>query len=216
MNQRYTNVIKTGYWSDRKPTTQGNLFVHIPKCGGITIHNFFNKNLAKYHYFSHSQMQNIPTNILKTSFKFTFVRNPWARIASLYHFWKQQDETSPYYHWDKIVVDWIHNKNIRFPDFVESIVKKHPAVNRYPHCKPYIGYMFHNPEKQLDYIGKLETIQQDFENICEKVDVNPIKLETLNKSSHGIYMNYYDDKTRKLVANLYKTDIEYFGYKFGN
>ena len=35
-----------------------------------------------------------------------------------------------------------------------------------------------------------------------------------NPSSHGHYSTYYDDETRKIVAEYMAADLRYFGYSF--
>ena len=178
------------------------IFIHIPKCGGVTIENTFNWRGRRHHTMEYYEKRN-PNIDLNDYYKFTFVRNPWSRMVSWYHYhqnveiykditFKNWCKTGLMTHWTKIV-DGICWKG------------KDPL-----NCQEWI-----TNKKKYDFIGKTENLQEGFNTVCDKIGIPRQELPHANKSNHGHYTEYYDDETRNIVSKKYAKDIEYFGYKFG-
>lgn len=139
-------------------------------------------------------------------YKFTFVRNPWDKLVSWYFYHKSQKIYKP-----KTVEgfqSWVRNN---CPHHWVSIDNTKWKGNNPLACSEWLTNS-HNIH--MDFIGRMENIDNDFKAICEAAGVVDVKLPHVNKSSHEHYAEYYDDETRQLVAEAYSEDINRFGYTF--
>ena len=71
----------------------------------------------------------------------------------------------------------------------------------------------------VDYIGRFESINEDLEFIQNKLNIqnSTNKLPSLNVSTNREfrdYRKYYNDKTKMLVGEYFRKDIETFEYAF--
>lgn len=179
------------------------LFIHCEKCGGETIEHVifgkadvgFNKKRPwegspQKHWNYKQYLTSIGAEKCSKYFKFSFVRNPWSRVISRISYRNK-----------------VLNRNLKISK--DIIIKEH-FMNT-----PYINMLFHNNTNCMDFIGKFEKFQSDFNQLCQKIGIPRQELPHKNKTKHKHYTEYYDDETREIVAEKYAKDIEYFGYEFG-
>jgi len=168
------------------------IFVHVIKTGGVSIALALNMNEKQCHKSASQIRKKVGEDVWNDYFKFTFVRNPFEKIVSQYHFnrhkWGFKDFTFKEY-----VKKWS----------IGAKISKYPQLN-----------LFYIDEK-LDFIGRFENLQQDFNIICDKIGILQQELPHENATKHKHYTEYYDDETRAIIAEKYAKDIEYFGYEFG-
>lgn len=136
-------------------------------------------------------------------FKFTIVRNPYDRIISSYQYLKQMG-----------LVDW----EIVFEDFVNNLYELDLMFPRYDqrvaaHCSFQFPKAYYNGRIFVDFVAKLENLDEDWDQIAPHIGVE--KLPHANKSTRNKdYRVYYNDRTRSIVSEVYKEDIERFEYSF--
>ena len=190
------------------------IFIHIPRCGGTSIEiamygkNWFYVESSTKHLIA-STAKNIYKPYWNDYFKFSFVRNPWDRMVSLA---KYPTAYKLNLNKGKLVGFEEHFKE--FPEI--EVDKRSKSLNDtfYP-IKNSVYLNILNVE--LDFIGRFENLNEDFEFIYKSIgDIPPLLTNDLmHRSYHKHYTEYYDDETREIVAQKYARDIEYFGYKFG-
>jgi len=135
-------------------------------------------------------------------FKFTFVRNPWDRLLSCY---KNKVEPRRYCGFRQC---W----GMSFTQFVEYLAEKELTKLDH-HVHPQVRSLPSGVE--LDFIGRLENFDHDIYLLRERLGVNSSRaVPRRNATRHAHYRAYYTDRTKKIVAKLYKEDIERFGYEF--
>ena len=142
-------------------------------------------------------------------FKFSFVRNPWDRMVSM-------GKCPAFY--------GVHlSKNPPSINF-NGYLKKFPKIevdprsqSRHDNFSPEPNSVYLNIlNEELDYIGKFENLQEDYNIICDAINKPRATLanDPPHQSRHKHYAFYYDDETREIIAEKYAKDIEYFGYEF--
>lgn len=138
----------------------------------------------------------ISPKIFTTFFKFAFVRNPWDWQVSLYHYILNDPNN---------VGHEVTKQMGSFRNFIFSRAE----LNR-----TQSGFLMDNNGNLLvDFVGRVETIQEDFAKICKKIGFHA-KLPLTNVSKHTHYRDYYDAETRDLTAKIYQEDIARFQYNF--
>jgi len=132
-------------------------------------------------------------------FKFTIVRNPWARAYSWYknvlrdkHHMKELNISNP----------------ISLREFLDSYIGKGMLGQQTEWLKNFCGAV------DMDHIGKFENLQHDFEMACELMRIEPIKLPHKIKGPNKSYLEEFDTISQRLVARYYREEIEYFGYSY--
>ena len=161
-------------------------------CTGTKVHNHANFSWYK---------EVLTKEQLNEYFKFTFVRNPWDLRVSQYEYNKK-------YEWGRLK----RLANKPFKEWVRHYsIKKRPEQTR--SGLPQIAVI--ESVDNLDFIGRFENLQEDFDIICDKIGIPKQQLPHVNKTKREHYTEYYDDETKQIVAEKYAKDIEYFGYEFG-
>jgi hypothetical protein len=65
-----------------------------------------------------------------------------------------------------------------------------------------------------DDIGRFETFTQDAVRLFGKMGISCRRLPVINSSLHRHYSLYYSDFGRELVEQVFREDVEQFGYRF--
>ena len=145
-----------------------------------------------WHLSATTIKKRVGEDVWNNYFKFSFVRNPFDKIVSQYHYNRGK----------------FGFKDYSFKEYVRSW-SKGAKISTYPQ------YILHYINEPLDFIGRFENLQEDFNIICDKIGIPRQQLPHKNKTKHKHYTEYYDEETKQIVAEKYAKDIERFGYKFG-
>ena len=176
------------------------IFVHVPKTGGNSV----NKALEEFNSSRHGRpygvgmhryLSTVDKKTRWDKFAFGFVRNPWDRICSMYHFRVQK-------------------KNASQPPEKELLIQRgfEKSVLMWevgPDQQEQMNYL-----EGCDFIGRFETLQYDLNHICDVIGIERRRLEHLNSSEHKDYRTYYTPEMVEVVEKNNIRTIERFGYTF--
>lgn len=210
------------------------IFVHVPKCGGTSIESLFDSNAQENDvagsykgksWHKHMTLLDYENEFpdLSDYFKFSFVRNPWSMTLSMYKYMWESDYKFPtkwrsnrtkYKYFYVSFLDWIKS-----PSFSSGTIRSLDIISQYDNSMSIqqpdtLSKWTSATTWSLDFIGKFENLQPDFNTICDKIGIKNQQLPHINKTNHKHYSEYYDDETREIVARKYALDIDRFGYKF--
>jgi hypothetical protein len=223
------------------------IFVHIPKTAGRSVEMFFmnkldldrdndedrapllindntdpakgTEKLSHLSALEYVQCGHITRQEFSGFYKFSFVRNPWARLVSEYRY-----------------RNFLSHKS--FKDFVMNKLPAPGRDDKYRHIMPQTDMLYDKAGNLLvDFVGRFEHLQQDFDQVSKHLGFENSDLPHVNSSDKksrelrrkvrnflrrngegGLrnYVDFYDDETHETVSKLYRTDIENFGYKFAD
>jgi hypothetical protein len=213
--KRLRDVPKRVRKGDRASTVlipHKGLFVHIPKCAGVAVSQGLFLERTSQHATILDYMLAYNKEEFDSLFKFTFVRNPWDRLVSAYVFLKQGGINQFDQFWSEKHLSPFDD----FDDFVRSWIKKR-NVEKSLHFKPQVRFLCQPRSLRtlVDFVGYFENLSSDFAAIAERLGISA-SLEKVNITSNkeDDYKSYYTDTTRNIVSEVYRDDIQVFGYDF--
>ncbi len=194
------------------------IFIHIPKTGGTSLaepryrdgRGALSACLGDEDYV---QAGHIRAAGLKQRlgdqwplyFKFAFVRNPWDRMVSLYHYFLQDEE--------KMSSD-LGKRIAACADFRDFCLRL-DELSLDAHFDEQVSYLIdYDSTPIVDFVGRFESLNEDYARVCRHLSLPVSELPHYRKSDHQHYRKYYDERTREIIAQRYAHDIGAFKYAF--
>lgn len=206
------------------------IFVHIPKCGGVSVERSIHKALGGNDTIIYSKLIRVlPRRHVKNCrgltlhstmkdfrryyenrfpefYKFSIVRNPWRRMVSHYEYLMNPM-------WNKRISE---KDKMNFPTFIQ-VWKTNLLA--YSMINGYKSFLDDERGTELDYVGKLEHINEDLPKIgldikLEILDVLHMNSTDEKNKEHDNWKDYYNPGLRDRVYKIYKEDIEKYNYEF--
>jgi len=157
-------------------------------------------------------------------YRFAFVRNPWDRLVSCYRD-KIRDEVGGSGHTHFSIRPGVANCLARFDAFepampfdafVAAVASIPDSVADEHFRSQHTFLVTKKGELAVDFVGRYETLADDFQIVRQKTGLPDIELPRLQAARKvAKYVSYYTPSTRDLVAERFQRDIESFGYEFG-
>jgi len=189
------------------------IFIQIPKNASSSIFNRLENKTDLHNQGEHTtffdDMQNQDTELFESYFSFAVVRNPYDRFVSAFEFASMEEG--------------FNIEKLNFEKFVEKC--DNFGHNFYLHEPvyfiPQFKYITIKNIILVDKIIKYENLKNEWIDISNIINSNhtfiPIKnnLEKINATPYKMnkkWQDYYNDKTKNIIYNLYKKDFDIFKY----
>tara|TARA_Y100001973_G_C5185064_1_gene327291 strand:+ start:1362 stop:2036 length:675 start_codon:yes stop_codon:yes gene_type:complete len=213
------------------------LFIHIPRTGGTSIVSSLIKQklIPKSQYNYVMDHLRVPQGIDCDELVFSFVRNPFDRIVSIFK-WLDSGihKKSPYrktgsVKFNTTFEDWftwryIDKKHKWYDGYTkgDNFIKIYPeclliecSINQYAQFGWYSQFDFLKDDETLrlkpNFIGRYENIDEDWKELSKIIKCDPT-LPHVNKTFKSDYRKYFTSEMRKKVEEIYFNDFSVWNY----
>lgn len=189
------------------------IFIHVPKAAGSSVSsalfggNTGHKPISRF--YAHDPIKT------RNYFSFTFVRNPWDRLWSAYRYFNAVVGQTA--HRDHRWATKMLSDNSDFESFVLGLNQKNyrSHIKKYDHFRDQADWVCVDGRLMVDFVGRFETLSSDFSYICQNAGIDVPELKKIRASSNDVnYKHQYSPRLAAIVEDVYRKDIELFGYSF--
>lgn len=172
------------------------IFIHQRKCAGTAIKRAFGLRPedADWHAYNDGCLDPAFAERPADYLVFSVVRNPWDRFVSGWRYCRSTRRRS-----------------------LESVLLDPPREGHdFRHLtRPQHQILFDAEGRAVfDVLLRYESLQADFDALCRRLQRPAGPLDRCNGGAHAPYRDYFDERTRELLAQRYARDIELFDYRF--
>ena len=129
-------------------------------------------------------------------FRFAFVRHPYDRFVSVCAFLARTD---PGYRHNP--TDWM-KQALQRPQFCKRVL----VAPQFSLLSDDAGVV------ALDFVGRYESLQADFDAVCDRLTLPKVTLPHRNRSEHDAYQNLLDNELKDALWQRYEQDFVAFNY----
>jgi hypothetical protein len=210
--ENFINYIRNPYspWENSKKV----IFIHVPKVAGKSLSYSL---LGAPNGTGHQKLRYYERDMDKFNsyFKATFVRNPWDRLVSAFHYMKSHPVGSN----DRDFFDTYIGQDLKFSEFVFKLEDDdfRKLCVKWEHFTPQSDFIVTSSgELKMDFVGRFESIDLDYSKLATLLKVQNT-LAVKNTGVRNSYISYYDSNPRlvDIVGNVYEKDCKLLDYKYG-
>lgn len=185
------------------------IFIAVPKTATTSIENALSKygttiidrTVDGKHKTAKEIREELGEEVWNQYFKFSFVRNPLSWTASWYNFRRREslkDKDNPNHK--------NYTGNMTFEEFVKS--------DDWVVAGDGQSHWVTDEEGEIivDFIGRFEDLQNDFDEVCSRIGIPILKLPSRNLSRNSKADCSYTDELRDIVKTRLSKDFRLFGY----
>ena len=217
------------------------IFIRVPKTASRSMFDALadssevgRAKTGAIHETASAIRQRIKRDTYDNFFKFAFVRNPWDWVLSWTYYKARIGKlvfgSLDFNQW-LINIGEISNDRGGYwspeSEYAHNLLGHKPMPCGLNSCRGKLGFACiclprdsqhifitdKNKDSIVDFVGRFEDIENDWAHVCSKINIEN-KLMHSNKSTHEDYRKEYSDKSAEVIYNIFKTDIEMFGYRF--
>lgn len=214
---------------------------NIPKTGTTSFKWWARDNIKdceiledpkRIYNMQHLTLEQIKSKWPNYGTTFTFVRNPFDRMVSIFHHIGQDAEarikqrplggTKEQYGVRQEELDTIP---IEIDIKILQVYRK--GFDHWIHSTAGVNYndslnsLLHEKDSQMNWLNgvipniviKIEEVDTQFKKLQELLNCH-IPFIHINKSEHKNYKEYYNESSKKIVEELFKDDLDNFNYDF--
>lgn len=189
----------------------GLTFIHVPRTAGLSVTRAI-YGLDTVRHFTIEQFLRIAPEDIRSLPRFTIVRNPWDRAVSAYQFARGGGVPG-----GSLIA---HPQRYRgpafssFETFVTEYLVTHDRQRMDGVFRPQTYYVRDGRGAiPFDHVGMFDRLPDTAAWLSAALG-RAISITTSNGTRHGHYRDYYTPATRRIVGEVYRDDVETFGFEF--
>lgn len=179
-----------------------HIFIHVPRTAGSSLESLHfiggtgHCCLTEMIYWGYDWLGNpYQADFLK----WAFVRNPYDRLVSGYHYVKMKKYKSRIQEYSD------------FRTFVLNLESDPWLLGDYM-IRPQYKFITVDGKISIDFVGHFENLHRDFNTICRMIGVGS-DLPHLNSAGNWLTsLEHYDADMKKIVNRVFETDFKLLQY----
>ncbi len=180
------------------------IWFRVAKVGTRTVLNHLQTSGVELDV-EHASWTHYPVAAYCDYFKFAFVRNPWDRLLSC---WRNKVVDDNYFEFDPESLQRMQN----FGAFIDYVAGLDIArADRHLRLQAELVDL-----NSIDYLGRMENFDSDLNRISRQLRLPERDIIVRKNVTVGgaRYCDAYDEGLAGKVAEIYRRDIQIFGYQF--